>query len=216
MKVKIRNPFSKEEEKPENDTVEETGPVSAGEEKKKKRSLFSRNNKNVIEQDTKENKPGEVPTESKPPKEKKQSRFSFGKKEEVEAPDEKTRQEIPVRSRNAVERISYNLLASHLPGLEELRETYSQSGLPLIFEAYISSGFLLSMLATIPTFAISLIIETRLYPRSTIFLPIIGSIILSGVAFGLTLVIWLSVPMIKRRSGRAKLWFNWRNFCITG
>src|ERR1700730_6228140 len=133
----------------------------------------------------------------KPSKDKKKSRFSLGKKEPETVADEKSSQQIPVRTRNVLERVSYNLLSTHLPGFEELRETYSQSGLPLIFEAYISSGFLLSLLIMIPTFTISLIIETRLYPRSIILLPIIGSVVLSGVAFGLALVLWLSYPMIK-------------------
>ena len=205
MKVKIRNPFSKKKADPEKPIVEETIPVSAKIKTKQKRSLFSKNNKNVIEQDMHEKESVQTPQEPKPSKDKKKSRFSLGKKEPETVVDEKSSQEIPVRTRNALERVSYKLLSTHLPGFEELRETYSQSGLPLIFEAYISSGFLLSLLVMIPIFAISLIVEIRLYPRSFILLPIIGSVILSGVAFGLVLVIWLSYPIIKRRSGKAKL-----------
>ncbi|MFI5419463.1 MAG: type II secretion system F family protein [Nitrososphaerales archaeon] len=207
MKIKIRNPLSrsKRDDKAEDGSENQISPPP---DKKQKRSFFSRknrdDNKNVIEQDIGQNSQVQLVQDPKPVSDKKKSRFNFGQNKE-ETPKTESSHEIPVRSRNALERTAYNLLSSHLPGFEELRETYSQSGIPLIFEAYISTGFLLSLLVTIPTFAISLILEIRLFPRGVILFSVLGSVILSGVAFGLTLVLWLFYPMLRRRSSKSKL-----------
>ena len=95
---------------------------------------ISDDNKDVIEQDIGQNKQVQLVQEPKPVSDKKKSRFNFGQNKE-DPPKTESSHEIPVRSRNALERTAYNLLSSHLPGFEELRETYSQSGIPLIFEA---------------------------------------------------------------------------------
>ena len=144
MTIKIRNPFSRSKKKDEDSTAQE----------KKKSSRKSRQSdvKNVIEQDIDENRQIQVTESLEDPKKPKKgkSRFGFGKKEKEEKKVDK--QEIPVRTRNALERFSYNVLSSHLPGFNEFKEVYGQSGIPLIYEAYISTGFLLSILLTIPVF----------------------------------------------------------------
>ena len=195
MKIKIRNPFSRSKKKDED---------SAPPEKKKGSRLFRRSAvKNVIEQDIDEDRQIQVTESAEESKETKKGKFwnGFGKKEEKK----ESKQAIPVRSRNAFERFGYNVLSSHLPAFSEFKEAYGQSGIPLIYEAYISTGFLLSILLTIPAFAISFIIEIKTFPHSEILLSVLGSTILSGTVFGITLVIWLSYPLIRKRSYRSKL-----------
>jgi flagellar protein FlaJ len=195
MKIKIRNPFSRSKKKDEG---------SIAQEKKKSSRKFRQSDvKNVIEQDIDENRQIQVtesPDVSKKSK-KGKSRFGFGQKEEKK----EDKQEIPVRSRNGLERFSYNVLSSHLPGFNEFKEAYGQSGIPLIYEAYISTGFLLSILLTVPAYAISFIIEIKAFPHSDILLSVLGSAILSGTVFGITLVLWLTYPLVRRHSYKSKL-----------
>ena len=209
MKIKIRNPFTRSKKGDENDEDKKDELSSVGEQKPK-RPLFTRkreNNKGVIERDIVENNQIQLAEQNKSndkDSEKRKKRFGLGRKNPKET-NQGSSHDIPVRSRNALERIAFSLLANRLPGFAEFKEAYGQSGIPLIFEAYISTGFLLSSLVTIPTFAISLIIETRLFPRGLILLSILGSVVLSGVAFGLALVLWLSYPMLRRRTSKSKL-----------
>ena len=195
MKIKIRNPFSRSKKKDEDSTAQE----------KKKSSRKSKQSdvKNVIQQDIDENRQIQVTesTDDSKKSKKEKSRFGFGKKAEKK----EDKQEIPVRSRNGLERFSYNVLSSHLPSFNEFKEAYGQSGIPLIYEAYISTGFLLSILLTVPAFAISFIIEIKAFPHSDILLSVLGSTILSGTVFGITLVLWLSYPLIRRRSYKSNL-----------
>src|SRR5579862_6689600 len=153
MKIKINNPFSRSKKK----VPEKAAP------KEKGRGLFRRSNvKNVIEQDIDENRQIQV-TENVPEgKQPKKGRFRIGFFKKVEKEEKKEdREAIPVRSRNAFERFAYNVLSSHLPGFNEFKEAYGQSGIPLIYEAYISTGFLLAILLTIPSFAISFLVEIK-------------------------------------------------------
>ena len=75
----------------------------------------------------------------------------------------------------------------------------------MIFEAYVSTGFLLGVIAAIPALVVSLLLELRFLPRVGLPLSIVGSIILSAVAFGVTLVVWLYQPIVRRRSFKSKL-----------
>ncbi|MDA4112162.1 MAG: type II secretion system F family protein [Thaumarchaeota archaeon] len=209
MTIKIRNPFKRKKNRDAEDELKNEEPSSMIQ-KKEKRSFLSRKKEDSeadIERDITTNNQVQVSAEKEPDGkdgEKRKNRFSFGQKKPKEV-SEGASHEIPVRSRNSLERVAYNLLAKRLPGFPEFKEAYGQSGIPLIFEAYISTGFLLSILVTIPTFAISLIVETRLYPRGSILFSLVGSFVLSGVAFGLALVIWLFYPMLRRRSSKSKL-----------
>jgi flagellar protein FlaJ len=190
MKIKIRNPFSRSKKEDEDPAIP----------KKSRPGLFRRINKNVIEQDNQENAQVQVVAQTEKPKpSKKKSRFSSKEKKAVD------KDAIPVRSRNRFETFAYSLLSTHIPGLEEFKETYGQSGIPLIFEAYISTGFLLSMVLTIPVFAISFLVELKLFAHANVLVSVLGSAILSATIFGITLVIWLSYPIIRRRSYKSKL-----------
>jgi len=195
MKIKIRNPFSRSKKKDKD---------SAPSEKKKNPGLFRRGDvKNVIEQDINENRQIQVQESSQETKFPKKGKFRSGFDRKEEKKEDK--HAIPVRSRNAFERAAYNLLSSRLPSFNEFKEGYGQSGIPLIFEAYISTGFLLSILLTIPTFAISFIVEIKVFPHSQIILSVLGSAILSATVFGIALVLWLSYPLIRRRSYKSRL-----------
>jgi len=117
----------------------------------------------------------------------------------------KNTDEFEVHQRNSFERFAFNLLSSRLPGFDEFRESYNQSGIPVIFEAYVSTGFLLSFVVAISTFIVSFLLELRLIAHFSAIIPIIGSLVLSGVALAITLFSWLAYPLIRRRSFKSKL-----------
>jgi archaeal flagellar protein FlaJ len=132
--------------------------------------------------------------------------LKFGKKKaNVKSEENGEYDEVSVRGRNTFEKTAYSALSNHLPGFEEFRQTYAQSGIPIVFEAYISTGFLLSFVAAIPTFVVSLLLELKLFPHGLVLVSILGSLILSAVALAISLVLWLSYPLMRRRSFKSKL-----------
>jgi len=194
MKIKIKNPFNSDEKKEKDETIE-----------------------NVIEQDTssgttlQETAPisGEATESKKPKKEKKKFAESIGFtrkiKEKKQPKNSEEEKEDVIQGRNVLEKFAYNALSSRLPGFAEFRESYAQSGIPVIFEAYISYGFLLSGITAVPAFATSLLLEVKLFPRAPLALSLIGSIILAAVVLAVTFVVWLSYPLMRRRTYKAKL-----------
>lgn len=198
MKIKLRNPFHRKYDSKKDN---------------------SNDNENVIEQDITS---GTVIQATREDIERQNNsvdfteihakRISFssifhGKTKNRVATDQKkeSNNEESIREHNAFERFAYNTLSSHLPGFDEFRESYGQSGIPVIFEQYISTGILLSLLVAIPVFAVSLLIEIKVFPSAPIALPVVGSIVLAGVATGVAFVLWLSYPMIKRRGFKSRL-----------
>ena len=197
MKIKIRNPFAKsktEEEKTsdiENVIEQDTSSGSTIQEKPSAPSQDSETE--TVKEQKKKLSPSigfsRKEKESKKPKEKKSE-------EEKEA-------EIPKRS--VLQRFAYDTLSSRLPGFTGFRDSYGQSGIPVIFEAYVSYGFLLSGIATIPAFVISLLLEIKLFPRAPPALSIIASLVLAAVVLGLAFVLWLAYPLFRRRTYKSKL-----------
>jgi archaeal flagellar protein FlaJ len=195
MKIKVKNPFSKSDEKKEKE-----GPIE-----------------NVIEQDTSSGttvqaiapSSGETTESEKPKKAKKKLSESIGftrkVKEKKQSKVSEEDKEGAIQERNALEKFAYNTLSGRLPGFAEFRESYAQSGIPVIFEAYISYGFLLSGIAAIPAFVISLLLEVKLFPRAPLALSLIGSLILAAVVLAVTFLVWLSYPLLRRRTYKAKL-----------
>jgi archaeal flagellar protein FlaJ len=197
MKIKIRNPFAK----------------SKTEEKK------TTDIENVIEQDTSsgstiQEKPSapsqDSETETVEKEKKKLSPaigFSRKKKESKKPKEKKTEEEIEaeIPERSILQKFAYNTLSKRLPGFTEFRDFYGQSGIPVIFEAYISYGFLLSSIASIPAFVISLLLEVKLFPRAPLVFSIIGSFVLAAIVLGVAFVIWLAYPLLKRRTYKSKL-----------
>lgn len=194
MKIRLRNPFAHNKKDEEH-----------------------RDNENVIEQDTTTGTTVQrAAVELKDPErqlapEIKRKRFKFSldvsskgeKKEQSQKKKEADKEAI--KARTGFEKFAYNLLSTRLPGFEEFRDSYAQSGTPVIFESYISTGFLLSCLAAIPALAISLLLEVKLLPRAPFPLLIVGSIVFAGIVFGTGLVLWLSYPIMRRRGYRSKL-----------
>jgi archaeal flagellar protein FlaJ len=105
---------------------------------------------------------------------------------------------------NALQRFAYLHISRSLPTLPGYREAYEQAGLPLIYESYISSSFLLSFIASIPAFVLSLLLETRVL-SSPVLLSVIASIVLSFVVFSISLLVWLLYPLERRRGFKSKL-----------
>jgi hypothetical protein len=195
MKIKIKNPFAKTHKKADAKSDSE----------------------HVIEQDTSSgivmqaegvDRPQELESKSEH-KERRKISFSRNSDDKQQEEDEKKSkrdaEEIRVHERNSFEKFAYNLLSSRLPGFNEFRESYGQSGISEIFEAYISTGFLLSFVSAIPAFLVSLILEIKLFPHGSLALSLLGSAILSAVTVALVLVLWLAIPLIKRRSYKSKL-----------
>lgn len=105
---------------------------------------------------------------------------------------------------NALQKFAYSHLSPSLPTLPGYRDAYEQAGLPLIFESYLSTAFLLSFIVTLPTVALSLVFENRTL-RLPLLLSTAGSVVLGFVAFAVSLLIWLLYPLGRRRSFKSKL-----------
>jgi len=110
-----------------------------------------------------------------------------------------------VRSNNTLVRLAYSLLANHIPRLTEFRKAYSQSGISLIYDAYLSTGILVSCFAGIGALTISLLVELLTIPRPSIVLSLVGSLVLCGITFGIAFFLWLSYPTLRRRTYKSKL-----------
>ena len=196
MKIKLRNPFAHHEED--------------------KDEGLKKDNENVIEQDSQSvTVVHRAAVELEDPEkrvvnEQKKKHFSLslglskGEKKEKEDKRKESDKEA-IRSRNSLETFAYKVLSTRLPGFEEFRDSYAQAGIPVIFESYISTGFLIGCLAAVPALAISLLVEIRLLPRAPFALLIVGSAVLAGVVFGLGFALWLSYPIMRRRSFKSKL-----------
>ncbi|HYB03294.1 MAG TPA: type II secretion system F family protein, partial [Nitrososphaerales archaeon] len=197
MKIKIKNPFAKSNAK-----KEKTSDIE-----------------NVIEQDTssgstiQENpaastKDFETETIKKQKKKRLPASGFSRKKKESKKPTEKKNEEekeAEIPKRSFLQKFAYNTLSSRLPGFTEFRDSYGQSGIPVIFEAYISYGFLLSGIASVPAFVISFLLEIKPFPRAPLALSIIGSFVLAAVVLGVAFVLWLAYPLLKRRTYKSKL-----------
>jgi Type II secretion system (T2SS), protein F len=191
MKIKIKNPFSRSksnhEEHQNNDIDIEQDIMTAG------------SQTHGITLVTK--------TETEPPSEEKKQQHIFGRKKQSTKSEKptKTQNDEEVKSRSQLERLAFSLLSSRISGLDEFKETYAQSGIPVIFEAYISTGFFVGCIAAVPALVLSLLLELKFLPKVGLPLSIIGSVILAGVVFGITIAAWLSYPSIRRRGFKSKL-----------
>ena len=114
------------------------------------------------------------------------------------------RRENDVKSRNAFERFAFRFLSQRLPNLEGYKPAYEQAGIPLIYESYLSTAFLISGIVTLPTFFISLLLETRIIHTPT-SLSVIGSVILSLSVFALAIFAFLAYPLHRRNNFKSKL-----------
>ncbi len=114
----------------------------------------------------------------------------------------KTSDEKPV---NPMTPFAYSLLGNRIPKFPQYRETYEQAGMPLVYEAYLSTGFLIGFIVMVPTFVFSLLFELRFLPLARTIEAIVGSVVLSGVVLGVTILLWLIYPLSRRRSFKSEL-----------
>ena len=184
MKLPLKNPFAPKEEDEE-----------------KYRSDHNKKSQNdvVIERDSQKDvqlalKKHEKETEKK----KKLSSAERSRKKGTEKDDS-------AKSRNPIWKFAYNLLGGKLPRIPQYKETYEQAGMPLIYEAYLSTGFLLGFIIIIPTFIISFLLELRLVPHALISVSLIGSLVLGAVVFAGTILLWLIYPIVRRRNFKTAL-----------
>ncbi len=112
---------------------------------------------------------------------------------------------IKAESRNWISRIAYTIFHGRLPSIPEYKEVYEQAGMPLVYEAYLSSGFLLGFIAIIPAFVISFLLESRMLFHPALNLSLLGSGILAVVIFSATLLLWLAYPIFRRRAFKSAL-----------
>ena len=110
-----------------------------------------------------------------------------------------------VRSRNLIERKAYGMLSQRLPKFPAYREAFAQSGIPIIYESYLATGLLLSSIISVPAFIVSLLLELRFISNPSFDLSILGSVILGGIVFASSLLLWLSYPLQRRRSFKSRL-----------
>jgi flagellar protein FlaJ len=103
-----------------------------------------------------------------------------------------------------LQKFALDHLGPRLPRLPALKEAYEQAGLPLVFESYLSTAFLLSLITALFAAAASLVIETRVL-RAPVLTSSIGSTILAFVAFAISFLLWLLYPLQRRRAFKAKL-----------
>jgi flagellar protein FlaJ len=140
----------------------------------------------------------------KPKQEKKKNGKSrlaslFGTKKESERTEQSN-----ISKLNAIQRFAYLHISRSLPTLPGYREAYEQAGLPLIYESYISTAFLLSFVAAVPVLVLSYLLETS-FLGSAVIVSIIASVVLSFVVFAVSLLVWLLYPLERRRSFKSKL-----------
>lgn len=109
-----------------------------------------------------------------------------------------------VKSRSAIERFAYRVFAGRLPQIADYRERYALSGIPVIYEAYMSTSILISLIATVPAFSISFFIEYFIANRP-LGLLLIGSLALAAIVFGIALISCVLYPLLKVRSQSTKL-----------
>ncbi len=117
----------------------------------------------------------------------------------------RTRKEDAIKSRNFLERLAYGILSSRLPKFTGYREEFEQSGIPIIYESYLSTGLLLGSIVSIPAFIVSLFLEIRFIPRASLPFSVLGSVILAGIVFAISLLLWLVYPLYRRRSFKSRL-----------
>jgi hypothetical protein len=187
VKIRFRNPFASDQD---------------DEPKGQKDGADSNENENVIAHDNSKQVQVALKTEQKESEpSKKKSRFS------LRSEKKKVDEDLPIlaKSRNPISKFAYNLLGGKLPGIPQYKETYEQAGMPLIYEAYLSTGFLLGFIIIIPTFIISFLLELHLFPHGLIAVSLLGSGILGAVVFAGTLLLWLSYPIFRRRTFKSAL-----------
>ena len=115
------------------------------------------------------------------------------------------RREDTTKSRNFFEQLAYALLSGRLPRLPGYREAFEQSGISIIYESYLSTGLLLSSMISTPAFIVSLLLEVKFIPRASLALSVLGSVVLAGIVFATSLLLWLLYPLQKRRSFKSRL-----------
>ena len=115
------------------------------------------------------------------------------------------KKEAEVSSHGGFQRLAYEIFSKRVPELQEFRQIYVESGIPLIYEAYLSTGFLVSLIAALSAFGLSLVFELKLVLRPSIPIALVASFVLLGIVFAVSLVSWLYYPVLRRRSYRAKL-----------
>jgi flagellar protein FlaJ len=113
-------------------------------------------------------------------------------------------QQSKISKLNPIQRFAYIHISRSLPTLPGYREAYEQAGLPLIYESYISTAFLLSFVAAVPVLVLSYLLETSIL-GSAVVVSIIASLVLSFVVFAVSLLVWLLYPLERRRSFKSKL-----------
>jgi hypothetical protein len=192
MKIKIKNPFSRKKSKVER----------------------SNDNEYVIEQDTSQinllisERPSERNTDLLSGKKNRHRSLFRRDKIKTSKPQKtgKTKNEQDlIKSRNAIERIAFNLFSTRLSTLVGFKTSYDQSGSPVVFEAYVSTGIVLSLLASIPVFVFSLLLELKLLPDVTLLQSLIGSVCFSVLISGTVIGVWLFYPVMRRKSLKSKL-----------
>lgn len=110
-----------------------------------------------------------------------------------------------LRKDNLLSSFAYNLLGNKIPKFPQYREIYEQAGMPLVYEAYLSTGFLIGFIVMVPTFVFSLLLELRFLPTAKIIESIIGSVVLTGVVFATVVLLWLLYPISRRRTFKSEL-----------
>lgn len=113
--------------------------------------------------------------------------------------------EYKVKARNVIERSAYSILSRRLPKLPGYREAFEQSDISMIYESYLSTGLLLSCIASVPTFVVSLLLELKLIQGASLTLSIFGSLILGGTIFAVALLLWLIYPLQRRKTFKSRL-----------
>jgi archaeal flagellar protein FlaJ len=176
-KIRLRNPFASHEDE-------------SGDEEKRREE---QSNENDIGHDIRRG--NEKVLEA--PKEEEKQVGKGAKKSKKEEP--------AIRSRSSLSLTAYGLLAGRLPTIPQYKEVYEQAGMPLVYEAYLSTGFLIAFMAIIPTFVVSYLLEIKIFPRERLIVPIAGSVVLSFVTFATVILLWLAYPILRRRGFKSDL-----------
>ena len=121
--------------------------------------------------------------------------------------EKQSRKKGPIKdvySRSALEKFAYDRISPLLPNFPRYKEAFEQAGLSIIYESYISTAILLSIIAMGPTAVVSLLVLSFILHITTL-VAIVESIGLGAATFVLSLALWIVYPLQRRRSFKAKL-----------
>ena len=108
-----------------------------------------------------------------------------------------------VHHKSAIEKFAFDHISRHLPKVPRYRGMYDQSGLHVIFESYMSTAILLTLIAFVLGLIASALILLLL--RYELLLALLYSLAVGCITLAISMSAWTLYPLQRRRSLGASL-----------